>query len=127
MSAYWTPAIYHIKPNNTLVNLKVNLTEVQWSSTTEDAETLSEMPDGLRKLLLGIGGMGSLIAPHIPGITAGSSTRRHTNDLLKEHIMFVCVGAGGMEYMPHGCPNLKTIIEFPSCVSESRFHHGSVL
>jgi hypothetical protein len=49
MSAYWTPAMYHITPNNTFVNLLTNGTAVYWFGITGENETLSEMPGGLRK------------------------------------------------------------------------------
>lgn len=53
MSAYWTPALYHMTPNNTFVNLDTNGTAVYWFGITGEQETLSEMPGGLREFLLG--------------------------------------------------------------------------
>lgn len=52
MSAYWTPALYHITQNNTFVHLQTEGTAVYWFAVTNDNETLSEMPGGLRKSFL---------------------------------------------------------------------------
>lgn len=60
----------------------------------------------------------NLICASHAGFTAGSATRNETDDMLKQHIAFACEGREGtMETIPQGCDKLRTIVEFPFCVS----------
>lgn len=52
------------------------------------------------------------------GFTAGNSTRDRSDPKFKEHITYTCDGNNGtFVTIPQGCDKLRTIVEFPSCVS----------
>lgn len=62
------------------------------------------------------------------GYTAGNSTRDRSDPLWKQHIGYTCEGREGTsETIPQGCDKLRTMVEFPSCVSLRRDTLGLVL
>lgn len=49
MSAYWTPAMYHMTSDNKFISLDTEGTSIYWFGVTGDNEMLTDMPGGLRQ------------------------------------------------------------------------------
>lgn len=49
MSAYWTPAMYHVTSDQKFISLEIEGTSIYWFGITGENELLTDMPGGLRE------------------------------------------------------------------------------